>query len=214
MRQRLGAGCGGSHPELGHRSLSTRGSDKAGDGGRAVPEGPQRVTRDTPRLWILPCITPRKQKSLSGKHEGELSRKKDLEVSRNGVPECGCLGTRAACSWSPPFPSPSSVSEWRLDPPPGLWSRVGGEPGTSSKGWPPPSTQSTRRCLASAFSLTSEGAWRTGRVRPVPDPRMGLARRGWQGRKRCGGRGHCPPPSTPAPGGGTQLPAVEFVPHG
>lgn len=119
MRQRLGAGCGGSHPELGHRSLSTRGSDKAGDGGRAVPEGPQRVTRDTPRLWILPCITPRKQKSLSGKHEGELSRKKDLEVSRNSVPECGCLGTGAACSWSPPFPSPSSVSEWHWPVAPG-----------------------------------------------------------------------------------------------
>lgn len=59
--------------------------------------------------------------------------------------------------------------------PPGPWGRVGGEPGDASKGFAelksPPSTQSASRCLASGFSLTSEGAWRTWRVQPVSDPR-------------------------------------------
>lgn len=58
---------------------------------------------------------------------------------------------------------------------------LGIRPGGSAELWSPPSTQSASRCLASAFSLTSEGAWRTWRVCPVPDPRTGLARRGWRG---------------------------------
>lgn len=70
----------------------------------------------------------------------------------------------------------------------------------------PPSTQSASRCLASSFSLTSEGARRTWRVRPVPDPGAGLARRGWWERKGSAGRGggHGLPSPTPAPGGRAQ----------
>lgn len=78
--------------------------------GGGLFKGLQQVALDSPRLWILLCTTPRKQKSLSGKHKGELSRKKVLEMSRSSAPARCALGAGAGCSQFPPFPSPSCVS--------------------------------------------------------------------------------------------------------
>lgn len=185
-----------------------------GRGRGPLPKGPQRLALDVSRPWVLLCTTLRKQKSPSGKHRGELSRKKVLEVSKALFQMLLSWG-RSSPQPVPTLPEPQFCLRGTLASnaciPPGLWSRWGESPGMDPKGLRfPPSTQSASRCLASGFSLTSEGTWRTWRVHPVPDPR-----RDWP-EGSGGGASYgptveeataCLPSPTPAPGGRTQLAA-------